>query len=358
MTFRLGDGWLMQSHPVFSGGELNAETLGRQGAVARPDSLIMGLLPLIFLSASCFLPAQEEPNQVPKSLRINGIDLVLIPHGEFVQGSPTSEPGREADEGVRRVTISSDFYMSETPITRGQWQRFVDETRHRTEAEQGTSGGYGMQNGRLVQGKHFTWRNPGFAQGDDHPVVMVTWNDAQAFCRWLSGRSRRRITLPSETQWEYACRAGSKELRYAQPLNAVAWHRGNADGRTHPAGQKQANAWGLKDMYGPVWQWCDDWYAPYDGGVLKDPIQNNSELSDKPRRVLRGGSFLSDPNRARSAERYRNDARSRNADNGFRVVASVERAAEPAAAIPVKKEPGRASAMRQQAEGAKPSTSS
>ena len=133
----------------------------------------------------------------------------------------------------------------------------------------------------------------------------------------------RLCELPTEAQWEYACRAGTTTAHYADPVEAVAWHRGNSNGQTHPVGEKQANAWGFHDCYGPVWQWCRDWYAPYPAGTATDPLQTNRNLSDKPRQVLRGGSFISDVSHSRSAERYRNDARSRNADNGFRIVCAI-----------------------------------
>ena len=266
-------------------------------------------------------------------MQVGGVSFVLIPKGEFTQGSPASEAGREADESERKVTIAQDFYMSAKPVSRGEWQRFVNATRYRTEAEKGESGGFGVQGGKLVQSKQYTWKNPGFAQTDSDPVVMVTWDDSQAYCKWLSAQAGRRCGLPTEAQWEYACRAGTTTMRYAEPVNEVAWHRGNSAGTTHPLGGNKPNAWGLYDLYGPVWQWCADWYAPYEGSAAMDPVQRNSNLSDKPRRVLRGGSFLSDANHARSAERYRNDAKSRNADNGFRVVAVVERIAEAAPGV-------------------------
>jgi len=252
------------------------------------------------------------------------MEFVIIRAGHFTQGSPAAEVGHQPDETQREVTITQDFYMSKTPVTRGQFARFVEATRYRTEAEKGPSGGFGVVDGKLEQRPGFSWRQPGFQQTDDHPVVMVTFADAQSFGRWFTTSTHRAGALPTEAQWEYAVRAGSTGPRYAEPLNEVAWHRGNASGMTHPAGQVKANAWGLSDAYGPVWQWCRDWYAPYAPGPATDPEQTNSGLSDKPRRVLRGGSFLSDASHARSAGRYRNDAASRNGDNGFRLVCAVD----------------------------------
>lgn len=288
----------------------------------------------ILLSLALSGPLLHAQSQ-PPALREQGIDFVLIKAGTFIQGSPAGEAGRENDEIQRSVTLSQDYYMSAKPVSVGSFDAFVRETHYRTEAERGPSGGFGVENGKLAQRKAFTWRNPGYPQTDEHPVVIVTWNDAQAFCQWLTKKINREVALPSEAQWEYACRAGTTGARYAEPLDAVAWHRGNSDGIASVLGAKQANAWGLHDCYGPVWQWCEDFYAPYGEGNVTDPKQLLAPSGDKPRRVLRGGSFLSDASHSRSAERYRADAQSRNADNGFRVICSIAKTAVTPASKPV-----------------------
>lgn len=268
-------------------------------------------------------PQQELSLDLGSGLQL---ELVLILPGSFQQGAPTSEPGREDDETQRQVTITEPYYIGKYPVTRGQFARFVETTRHRTDAERGESGGYGVVDGKLTQRPGFSWRNPGFSQTDDHPVVIVTAQDAKAFSQWLGKRSGRTVALPTEAQWEYACRAGTTGAHYLEPLDSIGWHRGNSGGQTHLVGEKKPNAWGLYDLYdlyGPVWQWCSDWYAPYPSGPATDPLQTNRNLSDKPRQVLRGGSFISGDSHARSASRYRNDPLSRNADNGFRIVCSA-----------------------------------
>lgn len=255
-----------------------------------------------------------------------GVKMELMPvsPGKFLQGSPEAEAGRNADEAQHEVTLTRPFHMGVTPVTRAQWERFILETRYKTEAEDGKSGGYGWDGTKLTQRPEFTWRNPGFAQDGSHPVTLVTWEDTRQFLQWLGRRTNRVCVLPTEAQWEYACRAGTTTPwptgSDAAAADAWAWHKGNAGGGTHPVGQKRANAWGLQDMGGQVWEWCQDWYAPYPAVPQRDPLQTNDRLSDKPRRVLRGGSFLKDAAGTRSATRYRNDAKSRNADNGFRVV--------------------------------------
>ena len=248
----------------------------------------------------------------------DGIDLLLIPSGEFTQGSPADEPGRGTDETQRKVRLTHDFYISRTAITRGQWERFIAETAYRTEAEDGKSGGYGWDGNALTQRKEFTWRNPGFPQDATHPVCLVTFPDAQAFCKWLEKKTDRKTMLPTEAQWEYACRAGTVTPWHSGSESA-AWYKGNSGNTTHPADSNPPNAWGLV-IGGNVSEWCLDWYAPYDEDSLTDPRQDNPNLSDKPRHVLRGGSWNRDSKNTRSAARYRVDPRSRNADIGFRIV--------------------------------------
>lgn len=250
------------------------------------------------------------------------LDCVAIPAGSFKQGSPVSETGRNPDEMQHEVKIKNGFWMSKYPVTVVQFTRFVTETKYRTEAETGPSGGFGYDGHALVQKKEYSWRNPGFKQTDAHPVVLVTWYDAAAFCEWLSKKSGKTIKLPTEAQWEYACRAKTTTRFYSgdkdEDAEDIAWLKSNSDGTTHPVGAKKANDFGLFDLSGGIYQWCRDIYAPYTDSSDDKPVLDVVE--GRPRRVLRGGSFLKDSKNCRSAARYRNDAKSRNADNGFRIV--------------------------------------
>lgn len=246
------------------------------------------------------------------------MELVRIEPGNFTQGEPV--------DLRREVNLSKPFYIGRFPITRGQFARFVAATNYRTESEKGASGGFGWEGGKLVQKKQYTWRTPGFSQTDEHPVVMVDFADAKAFCSWLSRQSGRAITLPTEAQWEYAARGGGNA--------GEAWTAANSPGGTQPVGKKTPNGFGIHDMIGNAWEWCEDWFAPYQAGPVNDPLQTNANLSDKPRRVLRGGAFSRPATDASVAKRYRNDAGSRNADNGFRVVAAVGTAGPPVPARP------------------------
>jgi formylglycine-generating enzyme required for sulfatase activity len=144
--------------------------------------------------------------------------------------------------------------------------------------------------------------------GRDAPVEQISWDDAMQFCRKLTERERtagrlpegHEFTLPTEAQWEYACRAGTTG-DYAGNLDGMAWYSQNSGNTTHPVGQKQANAWGLYDMHGNVWEWCRDWYGNYPSGGVTNPTGPSSGLY----RVIHGGSWAYDAERCRSASRYR-----------------------------------------------------
>ena len=256
-------------------------------------------------------------------------ELMLIRAGTFRQGSPADDPDRGDDEAPRAVMLSRDYYIGKAPVRRGQFARFVAETRYRTEAEKGTSGEHGFDGRGLVQRKEFTWKNPGFTQADDHPVTLVTYDDARAFADWLSRRSRRRVALPTEAQWEYACRAGTTTATaFGVRLSSK---QANFDGRspyngaengpyleeTTPVGSYPANAWNIADMHANTWEWCSNKYEKtLSGGI--DPHGPTSAAS----RVVRGGCWSSGGRNCRSASRFGSVPSDRGINPGFRVAQS------------------------------------
>ena len=208
-----------------------------------------------------------------------GMKLVLIPPGEFEMGSTQEEVDQLLKEAKEKnyehwymertpceaprhlVRLTKPFYLGACVVTVGAFRRFVEDTKYRTDAEKDGKGCVGAdENGVYVQKPEFDWRNPGFRQADSHPVVNVTWSDAAAFCQWLSRKEGKEYRLPTEAQWEYACRAGTT-TRYSfgddeTSLGEYAWYVGNSGFKMHPVGEKKPNAWGLHDMHAHVLQWC------------------------------------------------------------------------------------------------------
>ena len=224
--------------------------------------------------------------------------FVLIQPGTFVMGSPLSEAGRNFDEGQHTVTLTQGFWMSDHETTQEEYQ--------------------------LVMGS-----NPSFKKGENRPVESVTWDDAVQYCQKLTVRERSagRITalqayrLPTESEWEYAARAGTTGAQYGE-LDAIAWWKWTFASGTQVVKGKRANDWGLYDMMGNVWEWCGDWYGGYPTGSVIDPTGPSSESL----RVYRGGGWLDgDAGLLRSAFRGSSGPAGRGNDWGFRPVLSPVR---------------------------------
>lgn len=262
-----------------------------------------------------------------------GMQLKLIPAGEFLMGSPAGEAEGSNDEGPQRsVRITRPFYLGVYEVTVGQFRQFVEATDYRTEAERDGEGGWGWT-GKKWEGRkpEFTWRTIGIPQPDSYPVVNVSWNDAMAFCQWLSAKEGRAYRLPSEAEWEYACRAGSTTpFHWGTALNGK---EANCDGNypygttekgpylVRPArvGSYAPNGFGLYDMHGNVWEWCQDWYdGEYYG---KSPPEDPTGPATGSIRVIRGGGWFNSASLCRSADRYRFVPGIRFNDLGFRVAA-------------------------------------
>jgi len=262
-----------------------------------------------------FSPIAEGRQQI-------AIEMAKIPGGTVQIGSRS---GREDERPLHTVTISA-FYLGRTPVTTGQFRTFVDETGYRTEAERGDGcvvfTGQGWDKTRGV-----SWRNPGFIQNDDHPVTCVSWNDAQEFIEWLNERTGKRYRLPTETEWEYAVGRGSDG-----DVDEVAWTERNSGKSTHPVGLRKPNDFGLFDMIGNVWEWCEDWYGPYPAALQIDP----SGPRNGSFRVNRGGAWYGANWECRT-RRGKNTPDDRGNGLGFRLALPLI-AAEPAKKAPSRDE--------------------
>ena len=237
------------------------------------------------------------------------MEFVLIPAGTFQMGSNKDDKDADDDEIPRHpVRITKPFYLGKYEVTRGQFRKFAAET------------GFDSKE----------WLSPGFEQTDDHPVVNVSWNDAVKYCEWLNGKKDGyKYRLPTEAEWEYACRAGST-TRYcfgddADRLAQYGNIGGKADGfeYTAPVGSFKRNAWGLYDLHGNVWEWCSDGYnAGYYKTLSVDtPTDDPPGVDGASSRVLRGGSWSDSPRFCRSAHRFRFTPEHRFSTLGFRLAA-------------------------------------
>jgi formylglycine-generating enzyme required for sulfatase activity/serine/threonine protein kinase len=265
-----------------------------------------------------------------------GMKLVRIPAGKFLMGSPASELGRATDEDQHEVAITRPFLMGAHEVTVGQFKAFVKETNHRTEAEI-SGGGLGPTDSGTKNPK-ITWQAPGFDQTDDHPVVCVSWNDAVAFCAWLTKKEGKKYALPTESQWEYACRAGLKgPFGFGDDSALVdlhAWFAANSGMKTRPVGQKKPNAWGLYDMHGNAREWTASWYSFY--RKSPQPLEDPTGPVHGVCRALRGGSWFDSSQYLRSAQRIgRCLPEECNITTGFRVVREAEDGLAPASLPPV-----------------------
>lgn len=271
-----------------------------------------------------------------------GIRLCLIPPGEFVMGTSEDDLATMAsanlpdyewtlisqtEQPAHRVRITRPFWISQTEVTVGQFRKFVAAENYVTETER--TQGFGVLEGEWVLRRGFNWQNVGEATvAEDHPASNLTWNDAVAFAEWLShsessvGGQPVRYRLPTEAEWEYACRAGTETLWYfgmdPASTQAHAIFISNSQQRLQSVGSKRENAFGLFDMAGNQSEWCQDWFAPYSSLPAIDPA---GPLSGQVR-VQRGGNFGEPPTRLRSAARQ-NRSPSSPRDGSIRLVREV-----------------------------------
>ena len=299
-----------------------------------------------------------------------GMVFVQVPAGSFTMGGveppetlalayPTLEAKRFTDladeQPAHTVHIRRAFYLGQHEVTVGQFRRFLDASGYVPDSVADGTGGYGYnaqydpattRRGDAFEGRdpRYSWRNPGFAQGDDHPVVNVTWNDAQALAAWLSRTEGQRYRLPTEAEWEYACRAGTRTryphgddpqalVRSANVFDQAAapyWARwqqhalaGN-DGHafTAPVGSYPPNAFGLHDMLGNAWEWVSDWHG--DDYYATSPSDDPQGPAEGSVRVRRGGSWHTWSFYARCGYRNWNSPETRYTLVGMRLVREIE----------------------------------
>jgi formylglycine-generating enzyme required for sulfatase activity len=255
--------------------------------------LIAALLVWLTLACGSRLPAQAPgEGRKPGAIYTGklGMKFAWIPPGTFLMGSSPDEKGHHQNETQHKVTLTKGIWMSVYPVTMEQWKK--------------------------VMGKYPS----GLVRGGDYPVVSVSWKDCQEFMKKLGVGEGQQYRLPTEAEWEYACRAGTiTEFNTGngeEALNKAGWYLRNSGDMPHPVGQKAPNAWGLYDMHGNVWQWCADWYGPYPNGAVTDPTGSKTGTL----RVMRGGAWLYLPIHCRTAYRAFVAPDRQFNNGGFRVV--------------------------------------
>lgn len=248
-----------------------------------------------------------------------GMRFKLIPSGSVLIGSSEGERGRNDDETSFRAVISRPFYLGETEITVGQFRQFAEAVKFSSTSAH--AGGAALRNGKQTQG--LGWHDPGYPQTESHPVVMVRRHDAEAFCSWLSRQEGKRYRLPTEAEWEHACRATTTTARYFAGNELIEEHAFQsfaANKFPQAVRQLKPNPWGLYDMYGNVSEWCSDWYGEYPHGKASDP--QGPSAGDKA--VHRGGSWNDNATRFRSAARQYMHPAAHVDSIGFRVLLEID----------------------------------
>jgi formylglycine-generating enzyme required for sulfatase activity len=332
-------------------------------------------LPLILMAVNATSCAHHEgsgfapvdrPDAITNSI---GMKLLLIPAGEFLMGADEDQAAsmrafRYADPAMmprerppHEVRITKPFYMGQYEVTLGQFMAFIREAHYRIDAERDGKPmrGYG-ENGRIIESTTFRPWAPGWKVEQDHPVGYVSWNDAVAFCEWLSRKEGKQYRLPTEAEWEYACRAGTRSRYHCGndpeqlvgfanasdadraalfpgktldvfdtsgkktgeriPYPYLSGHDGYA--WTAPVGSFRPNHLGLHDMHGNSWEWCSDWYG--EDYYSESPLEDPQGPSAGTVRVSRGGAFDNAPFTLRCARRDGGTPGSHDSHDGFRVV--------------------------------------
>jgi formylglycine-generating enzyme len=261
-------------------------------------------------------------------LMVTAPDFVFIRGGEFTMGSPETEVGTSSDETQHQVKLS-DFYMSKYELTVAEFRKFVEATNYKTDAEKG---------GDPVNWRYGASDRVSPKSEENHPVVNVSWNDAVEYCRWLSEKTGKLYRLPTEAEWEYACRAGSRTAfnTGGNITTSQSNYDGNNPYNNNQKGRFRANtvavdtfepnAWGLFNMHGNVLEWCSDWGGDwryrtyYNDCKAKGTVHDPQGVATGWYRVVRGGGWWTDAESCRSAYRHDYGPEVRYGDIGFRLV--------------------------------------
>jgi formylglycine-generating enzyme required for sulfatase activity len=292
------------------------------------------------------LALAEPPAKPEEHTNTLGMKLVRIAAGEFLMGSPDAEAERSEAEKLHRVRITRPYWLGKHEVTRGQFRKFVEATQYKTTLEQEAKPGFGFDAATksIEILPKFNWRETGYELNDEHPVFNVSWNDANAFCDWLSRIEKKKYRLPTEAEWEYACRAGTTtpfftgeseaslrpaanmaDAAFLSKYTSATWSGDWNDGFafTAPVGSYASNPWGLHDMAGNVWEWCADYYAaelPTKPALAIDPA--GPQQGEK--HMVRGGAFTNRGKYLRSADRDCDRPKYRYNFTGLRVVCEIE----------------------------------
>jgi len=319
-------------------------------------------------SGAVAFPSNGSTAGEEAKLTLRGVEYRFrwCPAGTFQMGSPTKEVGRKFNEKQMEVTVPHGFWMLETEVTMQMFMSFVKATGYKTDAERDPAGAYhvDVESGRILgPDPGFSWKKTGFHLEKDFPVSNVSWYDAQKFVEWINAEistnedpidSKRQARLPSEMQWEYACRAGTETpygcgekmkdliahanlrevnqnvtLTKSDVFKFTPWNLPYAQDYRYsaPVAYGTPNAWGLYDFHGNVWEWCEDGYADYEQVLI--PTENSTDLQKfigrigpavRGLKVTRGGGWNTDFHFARSASRGSNPPSRRFVDLGFRFV--------------------------------------
>lgn len=293
------------------------------------------VLTLLVAFCTCLpISAEELCNYVENESSLD-INMVYVEGGTFQMGT-NKDKYREIDEENVHLVKLDDFYIGKTEITIAQFAKFVEETNYKTDAEiKGRSYIWDDEKALMVEKENVNWQCNELGElinKNDYsyyPVVYISWQDATAFCNWLSEKTGKKYSLPTEAQWEYAARGGkySKGYMYSgsNKIKKVAWYWDDSQREEHPVSNLLPNELGIHDMSGNVYEWCYDWYeATYSIENQENPEGPENEKSKLFRRVIRGGSWATTKNFCRVTNRDSGNPNLGTSTSGFRIICRLK----------------------------------